>query len=202
MKPNIVCTILIAATLFSGCQEDKNVKQSVKATDIILEPAVIVKDTLGIAKDTFTGGDYQFAESVEQFRDRFNTYMAKSGWDSRLKPGTVTKGKYSICTMPVTESISIEAKLNKEGAVIKIVLVGIHDYITYNTPQLMQVMKGMIASGPVHRYITIDDIDVILFQIGIMSDEKIFPKGIWRQDGVQYEVHVEKGRLLFGINCY
>ncbi|WP_116789851.1 hypothetical protein [Flavobacterium psychrotrophum] len=164
--------------------------------------APMVKDTNRIATDPFISGDYEFAKTPDVFRERFNAFMKKLGWEMRLKKGEVITVDHDIiCNMPLTEHINIAAKLGKNDAVVKVVLFSSHDFNVPSQMEIVHAMKGMIAAGPAYRYITDDEIEIIMYGLGTLSDDKIFPKGIYKRDGIRYEVKVNLSNIYFGVSA-
>ena len=159
------------------------------------------KDTNRIATDPFISGDYVFAETAEVFRERFNAFMQKSGWKIQLKRGEVINvDNDTICNMPITEHINIAAKLNKDNAVVKVVLFSGSDFDVSSRIEIVHVMKGMIAAGPAYRYITPDEIEIIMYSLGTLADDRIYAKGIYHRDGTRYEVKVDSRNVYFGVS--
>jgi len=200
--------ILYIALLFIFChsQKDKVVqpdkpfakKNAVASTDTLV-PA-LVKDTNTIAKDPYKSGNYEFAKSADLFRQRFNNYMQKSGWRMRLENGIASnEDTFKICTMKLTDEITIVAKLNKSNGVVKVVLFGDDNFSVRSDISIVRAMKGMVAAGPAHQYITDDGIESILYRLGTLANDEVFERGVWRQDGVRYEIKVNTGKIYFGI---
>jgi len=199
--------ISFSLLLASSCKQEtealpKKPVAEPKAKIEVDTTATTVPDTNRIATDPFRSGDYVFAETAEVFRERFNAFMQKSGWELQLKKGEVTTvDQYTICNMPLTEHINIAAKLNKDKAVVKVVLFSSYDFDVPSEMEIVHAMKGMIAAGPAHRYITADEIETIMYGLGTLADDKIYPKGIYHRDGTRYEVKVNLSNVYFGVNA-
>ncbi|MFP9098832.1 hypothetical protein ACLI09_07250 [Flavobacterium sp. RHBU_24] len=163
--------------------------------------ATTIPDTNRIATDPFRSGDYVFAETAEVFRERFNNYVRKSGWDIHLEKGKIINIEAdTICNMPVSEHINIAAKLNKKGEVVKVVLFSGEDFDVPSQMKIVYAMKGMIAAGPDYHYITDDEIEIIMYRLGTLANDKIYPKGIYHRDGTRYEVKVDLSNIYFGVS--
>lgn len=209
MRTKLVILLFICCLLFLSCQKDKENKIAVSSQPkgktialaaIVDTTAPMVQDTNRIATEPFRSGDYVFAETAEVFRERFNNYITKSGWNIPLKRGKVIIIEHdTICNMSISEHINIAAKLNKKGKVVKVVLFSGEDFDTPSQMKVVHVMKAMIAAGPAYRYITADEIEIIMYGLGTLADDKIFPKGIYKRDGIRYEVKVNLNNIYFGL---
>lgn len=209
MKLKFFLLTLTHCLLFVSCQKQKETnaatpikkeKDTIDLTAIVDTTATMRQDTNRIASDPFRSGDYIFAATAEVFRERFNNYVNKSGWNIHLERGkTITIEGDTICKMPINERINIAAKLNKKGEVVKVVLFSSYDFDVPSEMKVVHTMKGMIASGPAHRYITNDEIETIMYGLGTLADNRIEPKGIYHRDGIRYEVKVNLNNIYFGV---
>lgn len=208
-----ISVLLSIAILMSACKNDLQPqieKDKTEAnTTTEFDPSTIdttsnydVEYELIDPKDPFKSSDNYIIDSPEIFRERFNVFMQNSKWNLHLNKGHVTdKGSYSICTMLLTDSISIVAKLDKKyGRVLKVVLFGKDRYDTQSGLLLIRAMKGIIATVPTSFSITPDEIEVILFRLGALSDETISPHGLWIVDYIKYEAWAKDSNVIFSIS--
>lgn len=209
MKLKFFLLTLTHCLLFVSCQKQKKTnaatpvkkeKDTIDLTAIADTTATMIQDTNRIATDPFRSGDYVFAATAEVFRERFNNYVKKSGWNIHLgKDKTIIIEGDTICKMPINEHINIAAKLNKKGEVVKVVLFSSYDFDVPSEMKVAHTMKGMIAAGPGYRYITNDEIETIMYGLGTLADDKIEPEGIYHRDGIRYEVKVNLDNIYFGV---
>lgn len=214
MKLKCLLNLFVLLAL-SSCKKENTVASKavvdaeyplyVDTTTTIEDSAAYPKDyfKVTIAKDPFKSGDYEFAESVDVYRERFNAFIQKNNWEMVLPESQIIEAaEYNTCTMPLTKNINITIKLSKkDNAVIKTVLFGKDTWTGNSGLSLTRAMKAMIASGPGHRHITADDAEVLLYRIGTLNDGKAYPKGLFKEDGIRYELSADFDRFVFGVSA-
>jgi len=197
-------TLAILLLFFCSCKkaETSSDEKLLKSEIAIDTTTFSVYDSVTIAANPFKSSNYEFAESAEVFRERFNSFMRKSGYNMILQKGVFIEGiSYNTSKMQLNRNMNIVAKLNKKNnEVIKVVLFSEDQFNTSSSLLIIKAMKGMIMSGPGHNYLTADDAEVILYRAGTLGDKNINPQGLWRQDGIRYEIDVKLNKVVFGVS--